>query len=55
MIRFRARGIVARVLQHEIDHLDGFLFFDRMESVRMLFYPHELEKDEDEVEDTVIA
>lgn len=49
-VRFRAKGILARVLQHEIDHLDGVLFFDRMESVGMLFYPSELEEsDEEEV------
>jgi peptide deformylase len=48
-VRFRARGILARVLQHEIDHLDGVLFFDRMESVAMLFYPEELEVGDEEV------
>jgi len=26
---FKARGLLARVLQHEIDHLDGVLFIDR--------------------------
>ena len=25
-----ARGLLARVFQHEIDHLDGVLFFDRL-------------------------
>jgi peptide deformylase len=30
-IRFKARGWGARVLQHEIDHLDGILFLDRVE------------------------
>jgi peptide deformylase len=28
-----ARGFEARVLQHEIDHLDGLLFLDRVESL----------------------
>ncbi|HYS15574.1 MAG TPA: peptide deformylase [Candidatus Binatia bacterium] len=28
-----ARGLRARVLQHEIDHLDGVLFIDRVDSV----------------------
>lgn len=46
-VRFRARGVVARVLQHEIDHLNGVLFFDRMESTGLLFYPHELESEEE--------
>lgn len=30
-VRFKARGWGARVLQHEIDHLDGILFLDRVE------------------------
>jgi peptide deformylase len=29
----RARGLRARVFQHEIDHLDGVLFIDRLEPV----------------------
>jgi peptide deformylase len=30
-VRIKAKGWAARVLQHEIDHLDGILFFDRVE------------------------
>jgi peptide deformylase len=30
-IRIKARGYHARVIQHEIDHLDGILFVDRVE------------------------
>jgi len=30
-IRRRATGLLARVLQHEIDHLDGVLFIDRLD------------------------
>ena len=30
-VRIKAEGYFARVLQHEIDHLDGILFPDRME------------------------
>jgi peptide deformylase len=29
--RVRAKDYLARILQHEIDHLDGVLFIDRME------------------------
>lgn len=29
-IKLRANDILARILQHEIDHLDGILFFDRL-------------------------
>ena len=31
--RRRASGLLARVLQHEIDHLDGILFIDRLDKV----------------------
>ena len=32
-VRVEAEGFEARVLQHEIDHLDGLLFLDRVESL----------------------
>ncbi|MBI3456421.1 MAG: peptide deformylase [Candidatus Rokubacteria bacterium] len=32
-IRRRAGGLLARVFQHEIDHLDGVLFIDRLDKV----------------------
>lgn len=32
----RATGLEARILQHEIDHLNGFLFFDRVEDKTLL-------------------
>jgi peptide deformylase len=31
-IEFRAGGLLARAVQHEVDHLNGILFIDRMES-----------------------
>lgn len=31
-IRFEASGLLARALQHEVDHLNGILFIDRMSS-----------------------
>jgi peptide deformylase len=33
LIAITARGLRARVFQHEIDHLDGVLFIDRLEPV----------------------
>ncbi|MFD1542995.1 peptide deformylase [Nonomuraea guangzhouensis] len=30
-VTVRALGVLARVLQHEVDHLDGVLFSDRLE------------------------
>ena len=31
-LEFRAGGLLARAIQHEVDHLNGILFIDRMES-----------------------
>ena len=30
--RFKAGGLLARAIQHEVDHLNGILFIDRMDS-----------------------
>jgi peptide deformylase len=30
-IEFRAGGLLARAVQHEVDHLNGILFIDRMD------------------------
>ncbi len=35
-IRVKGEGLLARALQHEIDHLDGVLFVDRLESLDKL-------------------
>lgn len=32
-VRFKAEGLAARIVQHEIDHLDGVLFIDRAKRV----------------------
>ena len=37
-LSMRARGFTARVIQHETDHLDGVLFFDRMKSLETLTF-----------------
>lgn len=37
-------GIVARVLQHEIDHLNGILFFDRLKPIRRTLAHNKLSK-----------
>lgn len=50
-IELRLRNFAARVAQHETDHLDGILFFDRMTSMQSLTYLEEYSryhaKDED--------
>ncbi len=53
-IRIRAEGLMARVLQHEIDHLRGNLFVDRVESLEKLFRLEPAEKDEREEREIVI-
>jgi peptide deformylase len=37
-IELRAHDFPARVIQHETDHLDGILFFDRMRSFETLTF-----------------
>ncbi len=32
-IKFKAKDIFARVIQHEVDHLDGVLFIDKAEKI----------------------
>jgi peptide deformylase len=40
-IEMRARNFTARVIQHETDHLDGVLFFDRMRAFETLTFLEE--------------
>ena len=51
-VEFRASGFPARVIQHETDHLDGVLFFDRMRGFETLTFLEEYQRywldDEDE-------
>jgi peptide deformylase len=37
-VEFEASGYHARVLQHEIDHLDGLVYLDRMRDMKSLAY-----------------
>jgi peptide deformylase len=43
-IEMKARNFVARVIQHETDHLDGVLFLDRMKSFETLSYLEEFSR-----------
>ena len=43
-IAFAAQGLPARVIQHETDHLDGVLFFDRMRSLDTLTFMDEYQR-----------
>jgi peptide deformylase len=35
-VRFEARGLLARIIQHEVDHLDGKFFIDRINPLRRM-------------------
>jgi peptide deformylase len=43
-VRFDAEGLLAIVLQHEIDHLNGTLFFDRISSLKREIYKRHMKK-----------
>jgi peptide deformylase len=43
-IEFVAQGLPARVVQHEADHLDGVLFFDRMATLETLTFMDEFRR-----------
>jgi len=41
---FEAQGLLARVCQHEIDHLDGVLFIDRINPIKRLIVKRKIAK-----------
>jgi peptide deformylase len=43
-INIEGTGLLARVLQHEIDHLDGLLLFDRMSPIKREFFKRRYKK-----------
>jgi peptide deformylase len=43
-LRFEAEGLLAIVLQHEIDHLNGTLFIDRISSLKRELYKRRIKK-----------
>jgi peptide deformylase len=43
-VELRLKGFPARVAQHETDHLDGILFFDRMPSLQTLTFLEEFSR-----------
>jgi peptide deformylase len=52
-VEIEARDFPARVIQHETDHLDGILFFDRMRAFESLTFMEEysryhVRRDEDD-------
>ena len=43
-VDLKAEELFARVLQHEIDHLDGVLFLDRMDDLQTLTFVEEYQR-----------
>jgi len=43
-LRFEAEGMLAIVLQHEIDHLNGTLFIDRISKLKRQLYTRRIQK-----------
>jgi peptide deformylase len=42
-VEFTAEGYLARAIQHEVDHLDGVLFIDRLGPLKKQFLRRPLE------------
>lgn len=47
-IRIKAEGTLARVLQHEVDHLDGILYLDRVEDKSTIRQVSDEDDDDDD-------
>lgn len=44
-VEIEATGLLARALQHEIDHLEGLLMFDRMSPIKREFFKRKYLRD----------
>jgi len=49
-VTFEAEGLFSRVLQHEIDHLDGVLFIDRLSPLKRKLAVRKWHKAQEEVD-----
>lgn len=54
-VRIKASGFTARAFQHEMDHLDGVLFIDRLTDLKTLQRVEDLEDEEDELDQAAEA
>jgi len=46
-LKFKTKGLIARIFQHEIDHLDGILFIDRVSFWQKIKLKNKLKKARD--------
>jgi peptide deformylase len=53
-VRIKAAGFTSRAYQHELDHLDGILFIDRLTSLDTLRRLDELEDEEEGIQAAVV-
>ncbi len=44
-IRFEAEGLLAKIIQHETDHLDGILFVDRLKPIQRVMALRQLKSE----------
>jgi peptide deformylase len=44
-LRFEAQGMLAIVIQHELDHLNGTLFIDRISALKRNLYKRRVMKE----------
>ena len=54
-VRIKSSGFTARAFQHEIDHLDGILFIDRLTNLDTLRRVDELQAEEQEAGAAAVA
>ncbi len=54
-VRIKGEGLLARAIQHEIDHLDGVLFIDRLTSLDTLRPVGEATDDEEATEGETVT
>ncbi|MDH4138262.1 MAG: peptide deformylase, partial [Anaerolineae bacterium] len=52
-IRIKAQGFLARVFQHEIDHLEGILFIDQLTAPDRIWRVEEGEEEQAEAAGTI--
>ncbi len=54
-VRIKASGFTARAYQHELDHLDGILFIDRLTSLDTLRRLEDLEEEGEDEEQAAVV
>jgi hypothetical protein len=54
-VRIHADELLAEIIEHECDHLDGKLYFDYLESIDKLIPVRPGDDDDDEADDEEVA